>query len=159
MTNESGRTMLEMLGVIAIIGVLTVGAISFINFGLQTFRVTSVFTLIETTASDVSDLYSWKRGYPTADQQESMGRTICENKIFDKACLSTNPATILTELGNLTVTPDDESQFTITLYSVPYTACNQLITMDWVNVKLKATSATDKTSCNDTTTDLIFTAY
>ena len=151
---ESGRTMMEMIGVIAIIGVLTIGAISTVNYGLEAFRVSSAHTLVETTANNVSDLYSWKRSFPTQAQAQEMRNTICQNKVFDEECISeeTNKATVATAWGYLQVEPDDRSNpefpgFKITLTNVPYMACNQLLGMKWTNVIL------DTSSCNEDTDD------
>ena len=132
-TQESGRTMMEMIGVIAIIGVLTVGALSTVNYGLESFRVSSAFSLVETTANNVSDLYSWRREFPT--DASSMKTKICANKVFDEACVEGQEnATVSTPWGYLTVAPDNEMQYQITLTNVPYMACNQLLTMKWTNV-------------------------
>ena len=136
---ESGRTMMEMIGVIAIIGVLTVGAISTVNFGLESFRVSSAFSLVETTAGSVSDLYSWKREFPLPAQAKSMRDKICANKVFDDPCDETEEsrAKVTTSWGFLYVEPEDESSFKITLTNVPYMACNQLLDMKWTNVTLQ----------------------
>jgi len=150
---ESGRTMMEMIGVIAIIGVLTVGAISTVNYGLESFRVSSAFSLVETTANNVSDLYSWRREFPT--DKSSMRSKICANKVFDEVCVEDQEnATIVTSWGYLTVEPDTASQFKITLTNVPYMACSQLVAMKWTNVERD-----DKVSCSEEEngkTDLVF---
>ncbi|MBR6412578.1 MAG: hypothetical protein IKS41_05415 [Alphaproteobacteria bacterium] len=152
---ESGRTMMEMIGVIAIIGVLTVGAISAVNFGLESFRVSSAFSMVENTAAAVSDLYSWKREFPTNAEAKQMRDKICDNKVFDDTCLDQeNAATIPTAWGYLMVEPDSASQFKITLTNVPYMSCNQLMTMSWTNATLDS-----KLTCKedgDAKTDMVF---
>ena len=150
---ESGRTMMEMIGVIAIIGVLTVGAISTVNYGLESFRVSSVFGLVENTANSVSELYSWRRELPTNAQ--SMRNQICENRVFDEDCIQDqqNAATIATPWGFLRVEPHSSSQYQITLTNVPFQACSQLLTQKWTNVTL------DTSVCNevdDAKTDMVF---
>ena len=153
---ESGRTMLEMMGVIAIIGVLTVGVLSTMNYGLESFRVSSAFTLVETTANNVSDLYSWRREFPASNEAESMRNKICDNNVFDETCVSDQltAATIPTAWGFLMVEPENSSQFKITLTNVPYMACNQLLEMKWTNV-----TPQEGLTCSDTDdekTDMVF---
>ena len=151
--SESGRTMMEMIGVIAIIGILTVGAISTVNYGLESFRVSSAFSLVETTANNVSDLYSWRREFPT--DRTSMRDKICANKVFDEECVADQEnATVSTPWGYLTVEPDSETQYRITLTNVPYMACNQLLTMKWTNVTPNENNACSEE--DEAKTDLVF---
>jgi len=153
---ESGRTMMEMIGVIAIIGVLTVGAISAVNFGLESFRVSSAFSMVENTAAAVSDLYSWKREFPTDAEAQNMRNKICENKVFDDPCVADqeNAATIPTAWGYLMVEPDNESRFKITLTNVPYMSCNQLMTMSWTNAMIQ--EGLTCTEDGEAKTDMVF---
>jgi len=139
---ESGRSMTEMIGVIAIIGVLTVGAISAANFGLESYRVAAVANQIELAAEGVTDLYSWGRSYPTEDSTD-MRNKICQNhSVFDDDCVpeQTNFAAVMTAWGYLELHADSESQFKIVLTNVPYTACNQLLDTKWANVTLESPS-------------------
>ena len=41
--NQSGRTMMEMLGVLAIMGIITYGAISGINYGMTSYKVNKLY--------------------------------------------------------------------------------------------------------------------
>ena len=154
--NESGRSMVEMLGVLAIIGVLTVGAMSTVNYGIESFRVRAVYDLVEETARGVSDLQSWKRCY--ADESPAATKTkICKN-VFDDKCetgTGITDATIKTAWGKLSVSLDNNgSEFHIQVTGVPYGSCNQLLNMDWVNVSLDANQ-----SCSANGNELNFTAY
>ena len=157
-TQETGRTMMEMIGVIAIIGVLTIGAISTVNYGLESFRVSSAHSLVENTANNVSDLYSWKRGFPTTEEAKAMRNKICANKeVFDEDCVAEQEtaATVGTAWGYLKVEPKNISQFQITLTNVPYQACNQLLGMKWTNVTME-TSACSEDEEEDSKTDMVF---
>ena len=64
--NESGRTMLEMLGVLAIMGVIMYGAIAGIGFGVDMYKINATFNDVEELSQGVIDLFSWNAGgYPT----------------------------------------------------------------------------------------------
>ena len=76
--NEQGRTMLEMLGVIAIIGIITYGAIAGIGYGMQTYKVNQTYNDVQDIIQGVEDLYSWSRaGYPARITQ-----AVVKNNIF-----------------------------------------------------------------------------
>ena len=57
-SNESGRSMVEMLGVIAIIGVISVGAITSMSYVDSYFRTSATLMDIEQIARDINDMYS-----------------------------------------------------------------------------------------------------
>ena len=152
--------MVEMLGVLAIIGVLTIGAMSSVNYGIEAFRVRSAFDLVEETARGVADLYSWKRSYLDGEDVNAsrapMKGKICKN-IFENKCVTTgegaNNAAVETNWGLLVVEPSRADQFTMKLTGVPASACNQLLNMEWTNVTLTTSS------CGEGVTDIEFTSY
>ena len=164
-TNETGRSMVEMLGVLAIIGVLTVGAMSTVNYGIESFRVRSAYDLVEETAKGVVDLYSWKRSYRDDDDdgknRTAMKTKVCKN-IFNECkngpsekCEDGADASCKTAWGKLIVTPGaDDAEFAMSLTDVPFASCSQLLNMEWTNVTLTTSS------CNQNgNTTLNFTAY
>jgi len=154
--NESGRSMVEMLGVLAIIGVLTVGAMSTVNYGIESFRVRSVYDSVEETARGVADLYSWKRSYADDGDASATKAKICKNVFDDKCIESETNAAIKTAWGNLSVALDENgAEFHIQVTGVPYGSCNQLLNMDWINVSLDS----GQTCAEGSTTTLNFTAY
>lgn len=119
--SQSGRSMLEMLGVIAIIGVITVGGISASSYIDSYFRTNSTFLDIENLAKDIADLYSWAPDYSTLNMT-----TICNEEIID--CVDGKGKNIWG--GDITITSSSSnSAFTITYTSVPKTACQRLISL------------------------------
>ena len=81
---ESGRTMLEMLGVLAIMGIITYGAIAGINYGMSSYKINQTYSEVQDIIQGVEDLYSWSKGYPK-DKGELMAAA-CNNDIFSKKC-------------------------------------------------------------------------
>lgn len=55
---ESGRTMIEMLGVLAIIGVLTVGSISLYSIAMRNMKRSKVVEEIQLLVQEVRSLYA-----------------------------------------------------------------------------------------------------
>ena len=83
-TNESGRTMLEMLGVLAIMGVIIYGAIAGITFGVDMYKVTATYNDLEELATGLTDLYSWDE-LPIYNDDGSC-KTTLEMEVVDAVC-------------------------------------------------------------------------
>ena len=62
--SESGRTMLEMLGVLGIMGVIMYGAVAGINYGMSTYKINQTYNEVQEAMQAIQDLYSWQRCYP-----------------------------------------------------------------------------------------------
>ena len=59
--NEQGRSMIEMLGVLAIVGVLSVGGIAGYSKAMAKFKTNKVIDQINTISTNVRTLYSSQR--------------------------------------------------------------------------------------------------
>lgn len=143
--NESGRSMVEMLGVLCIVGVLTIGAASVVQFGMRSYQATNLYSRIENAASDVSDRYSWRRTYPeklTQDLATTLGGT------YDN---DNGKIKVETPLGTMVVAAKDADGFTIMVNGVPKSPCQQLQSMKWVNVSWRASN-----SCTGDTNNITF---
>ena len=149
---ESGRSMVEMLAVLCVIGVLVVGATSGIDFGMTSYKVTSTHQKVESIASGVADLFSWKREFP-----EDMGDLISKNEVcsdctFEK---SGNGAVMNdSDFGPISIQRIDGISFAITVEDVPEDACNQLKEKKWTNVEWLSPS-----TCTDGDNSIKFQAY
>ena len=153
--NESGRSLVEMLGVLTIIGILGVGVISSVNFGMESMRIASAYDEVELTAQGVRDLYSWQRNYPLPAQKADMKAKICANGIFDRECDTAvaDAAAVPTSWGVLQVLPNNEESFTIELTGVPEKACTRLLAYQWKNVE------PETTDCVEGDNTIEFTGY
>ncbi len=129
MNNESGRSMVEILAVISVISIMTVGAVSGLNYGIQSFRANSAYELIETTARGVIDLFSWRRGFLTT--AADFNKLVCDNEVFEGGCLEGKGAAVATGWGNLTLNAKNEGCFEMTLSDVSQRGCELLSNMTW----------------------------
>ena len=120
-SNESGRSMVEMLGVIAIIGVISVGAITSMSYVDSYFRTSATLMDIEQIARDINDMYSWAADYKGLDEAQ-----LCKEKIVQNC----DGSKILNRWGgNMTVQSleqFDDMKFSIVLTQVPQIACERL---------------------------------
>ena len=161
--NEQGRSLVEMLAVVCIIGVLTAGAVSAMNYGFKTVKLATLYETVEATAEGVSDLYSWSRAYPNSDDGSAanMGTKIAQNDICDGCKAVGNSAeTTETPLLKMTISPDTASNFLITLTphdgdgTIPVDICNRLADFNWKNVEWH-----EENSCTEGTTQIRFIGY
>ena len=132
---ESGRSMVEMLAVLCVIGVLVAGATSGISFGMTSYKVSSVHQRVESIASGVSDLFSWRREFPT---DESFGTLISKNEVCSGCEFQKNGnGAVMNDsgFGPISVQPSNYESFGIAVEEVPEDACNQLKEKQWVNAE------------------------
>ncbi|MBO4644674.1 MAG: hypothetical protein J5716_08735, partial [Alphaproteobacteria bacterium] len=66
-TQESGRSMIEMLGVLAIIGVLSVGGIAGYSQAMSKFKVSKTTDQIQTMVTNIRTLFSSQKNYAGLD--------------------------------------------------------------------------------------------
>ena len=59
-THESGRSMIEMLGVLAIIGVLSVGGIQGYSMAMSKFKVSKTTDQVQAMVTNVRTLFAGK---------------------------------------------------------------------------------------------------
>ncbi len=62
-TNESGRSMIEMLGVLAIIGVLSVGGIAGYSKAMNKFKTNKVADNVSMLVANIKTLYAQQNTY------------------------------------------------------------------------------------------------
>ena len=135
--NETGRSLIEMLAVVSVMGVLVVGAMSALRFGTVSMQVSSVYDQIENVAAGVSDLYSWNRSYPTAEQAAAMGQRIVKSGDVCEGCVATSEgAEVELPWGldgdkMMIIRPGDAEHFEIALPDVPKEVCLRLKSMSW----------------------------
>lgn len=128
-TDESGRSLIEMLGTIAIITMLTVGGMTGAGYAMQAWRANNAADDIEQAVLGVQDLYSWQKDYTGLSMSK-----ICQNDVLSRDCVNNthwdNPFG-----GTMTIEPYDGAlNFRITLTDVPAASCRNLVNRSWEHV-------------------------
>ncbi len=158
---QTGRTMVEMLGVICIIGVLTVGAFNGITYTTLNMRVQKVKTDIEEMATNITKMYAWSRTYATLNMPD-----LCANDILNEKCAGTlnakgdctgNCHWVGAWGGKITVNPlpvelggeQLEKKFRIVYTLIPQEACEKLIDEKYANVVLTSPKVNDPNACQE----------
>ncbi|MBO4520395.1 MAG: hypothetical protein J5787_04235 [Alphaproteobacteria bacterium] len=137
-TQESGRSMIEMLGVLAIIGVLSVGGIAGYSQAMSKFKVSKTTDQIQTMVTNIRTLFSSQKNYDGLDTANSellysAGILTDENCPDGSSC-----STPMNPYGGTIVikyTKDDQARvkraFAIIYNGLPSDACVRLASQNW----------------------------
>ena len=128
-THEAGRSMIEMLGVLAIIGVLSVGGIAGYSQAMSKYKVTKTTDQIQTMVTNIRTLFAGQRTYgglETAKTAYTMG-------IYTDETYPGSGSTGSNAYGgdiNLTVSANGRN-FAISYNNIPNDACVRIVMSDW----------------------------
>ena len=148
-TNPIGRSMIEMLGVLAIIGVLSIGGIAGYTKAMEKIHVNKIVNMISDISATIKTAYISQKTYDNFD-----GGTLgADNQIQDMGLLPpeyifefegekriglSSPLTFINPLG---VGDDDGVEWGFSALSigvlVPQNLCVPLLTYDWRNADMK----------------------
>ncbi len=119
MKQESGRSMIEMLGVLAIMGVITVGAISMITTAMRTQKRTTVNDEVVQMVTQVRTLLGEYDDYSHINNATIFGAIGMSDKnpYGGKYELATDPA--------------NARQFIVSINGLSQTDCKYLVTKAW----------------------------
>ncbi len=158
--NESGRSMIEMLGVLAIIGVLSVGGIAGYSKAMMKYRINKSIEQISLISQNVRSFFASQRNYGGLDSAHSNGlslikkaKLIPDEMIDDDNSIEDNDRGVIHHIfnpfgGGVAVWNDNEGStvedcgndaqcletikyFKIIYLRLPQEACVELATQDW----------------------------
>ncbi len=121
MNQESGRSMIEMLGVLAIMGVITVGAIGMISAGMRTQKLTTVNDEVVQMVTMVRNLHGEFDDFSGLNSATIFGAIGMSDK---------NP---YGGSYRLSVNPANPRQFVVTIDGLGKTECESLVTKAWTD--------------------------
>ena len=140
--NESGRTMLEMLGVLGIMGIIMYGAVAGINYGMDTYKINQIYNEVQESVQSIQDIYSWQRGYP----EDFNLPTLCQNDVFVR-CTSNMPKNVYD--GNISVegiggcSGSICPSFKVSYAGIKEDICYRLKEMDWGTILMGSDCSTE----------------
>ena len=128
-SQETGRSMVEMLGVLAIVGVLSVGGIAGYSQAMSKFKVTKAMDQVQTIITNIRTLYASQRTYTslTPVQAQAMG-ILTEESISGSKGLNPFGGEIQFGVGN---SVGSNRTFTIKYTGLTSEACVKMATADW----------------------------
>ena len=142
---QSGRSMIEMLGVLAIIGVLSVGGLVGYSKAIDRYRINETINQVTHIVQNTRDLFRTQKNFYGAmsfDYNTYMSDTSYQNRtLADKAKIFPT-ALVKNDYKNLfdgeikyfadgRFIEDDGKAFSIEFLGIPQEACIELATRDW----------------------------
>ena len=141
--NESGRTMLEMLGVLGIMGIIMYGAIAGINYGMSTYKINQTYNEVQEAIQGIQDLYSWSHCYP--QNFSDFTSTVEDNDIFATAQSAFGGSRTVAGIkgGCADSGANTKYSFKITYTGIDQPSCQRLKEMEWGTVVMVSNCASD----------------
>ena len=147
-TNESGRSMIEMLGVLAIIGVLSVGGIAGYSKAMNKFKTNKVADNVSMLVANIKTMYAQQNSYDGLTDGSAVDMGLVPDELVADKTPGTGGAASTVTLTNayngsvdinasnsVGATTDadagDSLAFTIVFNGLSKEACITLATNDW----------------------------
>ena len=125
--DQKGRSMVEMLGVLAIIGVLSVGGISGYSKAMAKFKLTKAQDQITMLLMNIRTAYATSPSYAGLNSASAITYNLAPQEMG-------NSGTLYGAFGgpvDVAATGANNTYFRITLHSLGKEACRSLATSDW----------------------------
>lgn len=161
--NQDGRSMVEMLGVLAIIGVLSVGGISGYSKAMTKFKVSKTMDQVSMTVANIRTMYSGQRDYTdlTTTVAVALGIMPSEMVNSDTTLLNAFQGSVTVTAGVATdCLAGKDTCFVLTYNDLPTEVCTTIVTADWGSGSssgLIAMSITGKAAVKTSNPDLPIT--
>ncbi len=144
--NQSGRSMIEMLGVLAIIGVLSVGGIAGYSKAMTKYRVNKTIEQITLIAGNIRTFFASQGNYAGLTFGDDTGMAIIKKaKLLPDEMWDSDKTSPQNVWGsNISIYPDCRNEtecdknlyraFSFEYYGIPEEACIELLSYDWSTV-------------------------
>ena len=139
--NEDGRSMVEMLGVLAIIGVLSVGGIAGYSKAMNKYKINKTTDQVSMLVANIRTLFSSQGNYDGLNNASAIRFGVVPNDMYTGTPATTATSYTITNAFNGDVTikssqgrtaDDDEVEaFTIVYEGLSAEACVTIATGDW----------------------------
>ena len=130
--NEQGRSMIEMLGVLAIVGVLSVGGIAGYSKAMNKFKTNKAIDQINMMSTNVRTLYSSQKTYGGLINKVAIRTGVIPNEMYSDTSTSTmnNAFGGEAQISAATHVMEDDS-FVIAIDKIPAASCVSIATTEW----------------------------
>ena len=129
---QCGRSMIEMLGVLAIIGVLSVGGIAGYSKAMEKWRVNKTVELVEEITHNILTLYANRKTFDFGNNNVPEINTLKEIGILSENLeVASEDYTFMNPLGGSSYIYFFDTMFTIYVSDISKEACIALSTNNW----------------------------
>ena len=127
---QCGRSMIEMLGVLAIVGVLSVGGIACYSKAMTKFKTNQIADQVSTIVTNIKTLYAQQKNYAGLDTESALSMGVIPTELGSEYGVYgsnlTNPFG-----GMVGINTYWDNTFIIEYYDLPKEACISIVTNDW----------------------------
>ena len=131
LNTQSGRSMIEMLGVLAIVGVLSVGGIAGYSKAMEKFKINKTADQISQIVTNIRTLYAQQTTYDGLNTANAIKMGVTPDELGTGTTLTHAFGDSIDIVSNDGINSD--KYFSIYLHNLPVEACINLVTMDWGN--------------------------
>lgn len=130
---EDGRSMIEMLGVLAIIGVLSVGGIAGYSKAMEKFKINKTIEQVAQIATNIRTLYAQQKSFSDLNNTTAIQMGVVPDDMSTSEGTYYGWQDIANVFGgNVYINGDwDSETFAIELRNITKNACVSLATADW----------------------------
>lgn len=133
--SESGRTLIEMIGVLAIMGVLSVGSVLGFSKMMSQQKINKAIEQVNVMASKISQIGAQSGSYDGLNNKSAskFGAVPSMAKVTSDGSTLENPfgGSITIASANLSSTNNDQQAYTIVYRGVPEEACIAMASHNW----------------------------
>ena len=132
--NENGRSMVEMLGVLAIIGVLSAGGLAGYSKAMFKHKMNSTLDQITMLVTNIRTMYGTQDNYEGLTAAQAIQLGIIPAAMKNGSALVSpfkGPVTIATSKASDATGAPDNTAFVVTYNDLPSEACINLATAEW----------------------------
>ena len=132
--NEQGRSMIEMLGVLAIVGVLSVGGIAGYSKAMNKFKTNKVIDQVNMISTNIRTLYSSQRSYAGLNDEVAIKTGAIPAEMYDPSDTEykiINAFAGTTVVRTATHNGQAHAAYIIGFDGLPKASCVTAATTDW----------------------------
>lgn len=131
-SEQSGRSMVEMLGVLAIIGVLSVGGIAGYSKAMAKYKTNQTLDQLSMLITNIRTLYATQPSFAGLNNGTAISFGVVSSDMIKTAASDASAALKNPFNGNVTIaTGTDSSTFEVTYAGLDKSACITIATTDW----------------------------
>jgi len=135
--NEQGRSMIEMLGVLAIVGVLSVGGIAGYSKAMNKFKANKFIDQVNQVSTNVRTMFASQRSYASLNNSTAADLGILPTDMYDAKTTPGSMAGVTNAFGGNFIVKSaktlggEAGAFIIAADGIPAAACLAVVTTDW----------------------------